>query len=110
MSAVADPVKAGVATSLSHPGGNITGMSSFVTALEAKRVEYLHEMTPGMKRMASLGDFRNPVVQMEWEEVQQAVRSLGVEAIRFEVRSAADVVQAFETASTEEIQAVRVGI
>src|SRR5258707_10641669 len=76
MSAVADPVGIGVATSLSRPGGNITGMSSVVTELEAKRLGLLKELVPGMKRMGILGDFRNAAQQTTWERVQIAAQSL----------------------------------
>jgi putative ABC transport system substrate-binding protein len=110
MSAVVDPVGLGVAASLRRPGGNITGMSSIVTELEAKRVELLKELVPGMKRMALLGDFRNSAVTMQWEEVQMAARSLGIEAQRFDVRSAADVNRAFEVAIKEHVDAIRVGV
>ena len=110
MSAVVDPVGLGVAASLNRPGGNITGMSSIVTELEAKRVELLKELVPGMKRMALLGDFRNSAVTMQWEEVQMAARSLGIEAQRFDVRSAADVNRAFEVAIKEHVDAIRVGV
>jgi putative tryptophan/tyrosine transport system substrate-binding protein len=110
MTAVADPVGVGVAASLSRPGGNITGMASTPTEIETKRVEYLKEMVPHLKRLASLGDFRNPAIHLQWEEVQAAARSLGIEPLRFDVRSAADLVQAFEAAIKQEVQAVRVGI
>ena len=110
MTAVADPVRLGVAMSLAHPGGNITGLSSFVTDLEAKRVELLKELVPGMKLMAALGDFSNPAVANQWEEVQIAARSLAIEAQRFEVRSAADVRRAFEVAIRERVEAIRVGV
>ena len=110
MSAVVDPVGLGVAASLRRPGGNITGMSSIVTELEAKRVELLKELVPGMKRMALLGDFRNSAVTMQWEEVQIAARSLGIEAQRFDVRSTADVNRAFEVAIREHVDAIRVGV
>jgi putative tryptophan/tyrosine transport system substrate-binding protein len=110
MSAVADPVGVGVAASLARPGGNITGMASTPTEIETKRVAHLKEMVPDLRRMASLGDFRNPAIQLQWEEVQTAARSLTVEAVRFDVRSAADLVRAFETASQNNIQAVRVGV
>jgi putative ABC transport system substrate-binding protein len=110
MSAVVDPVGLGVAASLRRPGGNITGMSSIVTELEAKRVELLKELVPGMKRMALLGDFRNSAVAMQWDEVQIAARSLGIEAQRFDVRSNADVNRAFEVAIREHVDAIRVGV
>ena len=110
MSAVADPVGAGVAASLARPGQNITGMASTPTEIETKRVQHLTEMVPNLKRMASLGDFRNPAIHLQWEQVQTAAKSLGIEPIRFDVRSAADLVHAFEAAMREQVQAVRVGV
>jgi ABC-type uncharacterized transport system substrate-binding protein len=110
MSAVIDPVAIGVAASLSRPGGNFTGMTSVVTELEAKRLGILKEVVPGMRRMAVLGDHTNPAVQMEWEEVQIAARSLMIEAIRFDVRRAADVSRAFDVAVSEKLDALQVGV
>ena len=110
MSAVVDPVGLGVAASLNYPGGNITGMSSMVTELEAKRLEILREIMPGMKRAALLGDFRNPAVAMQWDEVQTAARSLAVEVERFDVRSREDIGRAFETAIGDYVDAIRIGI
>src|SRR5262249_41634327 len=78
MSAVADPVGLGVAVSLSHPGGNITGMDSFTTEVETKRLGLLKELLPEMKRMAFLGDFRNSAVQKQWNEVESAARLLNL--------------------------------
>jgi putative ABC transport system substrate-binding protein len=110
MTAVADPVRLGVAVSLAHPGGNITGLSSFVTDLEAKRVELLKELVPGMKLMAVLGDFSNFAIANQWEEVQIAARSLAIEAQRLDVRSAADVSRVFEVAIRERVEAILVGV
>jgi putative tryptophan/tyrosine transport system substrate-binding protein len=110
MSAVVDPVGLGLAASLSHPGGNFTGMSSIVTELEAKRVEILREIVPGMKRMAALGDFRNPAVAMQWGEIQTAAQSLALEVERFDVRSSEDITRAFETAISDHADAIRVGV
>jgi putative ABC transport system substrate-binding protein len=110
MSAVVDPVGIGVAASLSRPGGNFTGMSSVVTELEAKRLGILKEVVPGIKRMGVLGDHKNPAVQMEWEEVQIAARSLMIDAVRFDVRRAADVSHAFDVAVSEKLDALRVGV
>jgi putative tryptophan/tyrosine transport system substrate-binding protein len=110
MSAVVDPVGLGLAASLSHPGGNITGMSSMVTELEAKRLEILREIVPGMKRMALLGDFRNSAVSMQWDEVQAAARSLALEVEHFDVRSSEDISRAFEAAIGDHVDAIRIRI
>jgi ABC-type uncharacterized transport system substrate-binding protein len=110
MSAVADPVGLGVVASLSHPGGNITGLSSFASALETKRIGLLKELVPGIKRVAFLGDFRNPANDVTWEEVQVAARSFDVEAVKFDVRRAVDVSRAFDVVSRERIGAIRVTV
>jgi putative ABC transport system substrate-binding protein len=110
MSAVVDPVGLGLAASLNHPGGNITGMSSIVTELEAKRLEILREIVPGVKRVAILGDFRNSAVVMQWAEVQTAARSLALEVEPFDVRNSEDINRAFETAVGDHVDAIRIGV
>ena len=110
MSSVADPVRAGVAVSLSRPGGNITGMASAYAELETKRVAYLKEIVPGITRMAWVSDPRSPNSQANVQEAQKAAKSLGIELARFDVRSAADLVRVFEAAGREPVQAVRVGV
>ncbi len=47
-----DPVKLGVAASLSKPGGNVTGISSVNEELSGKQLEILKEIVPGMHRVA----------------------------------------------------------
>jgi putative ABC transport system substrate-binding protein len=110
MSAVVDPVGIGVAASLSHPGGIFTGMSSVITEVEAKRLGLLKEIVPTMQRMGFLGDHTNPAVRMQWEEVQVAAKSLMLEVVRFDIRRAADVSQAFDVAVAQKVDALRVGV
>ena len=46
MAASGEPVGAGIVASLARPGGNVTGLSAFVTELTAKRIELLREVRP----------------------------------------------------------------
>ena len=57
MAAVGDPLGLGFITSLSRPGGNITGLSTVTTDLSAKLMELFAELVPGMKRV---GVVHNP--------------------------------------------------
>jgi putative tryptophan/tyrosine transport system substrate-binding protein len=51
------PVGAGHVASLSHPGGNVTGISNLLTELSAKQLELLNAAVPGSGPIAIL---RNP--------------------------------------------------
>ena len=72
MMRVADPVKSGLVTNLSHPGGNVTGLSFMPDALGPKGVELMHEVLPEMTRMAALyqGDNAGAVVIVDEVERQ----------------------------------------
>jgi putative ABC transport system substrate-binding protein len=49
-----DPVATGLAASLSHPGGNITGVSEVAAELSAKRLALLKEAVPSVRSVAVL--------------------------------------------------------
>ena len=55
MAASGDPLGAGVVAGLARPGGNVTGLSAFVTELQAKRLELLREMDSGLRAAMDLG-------------------------------------------------------
>ena len=76
MAAIGDAFEA--VSSLAHPGGNVTGLSAFVTELEAKRLELLTETIPGLTRVAHLANMSNPL------SACSALRSRGpLQALRF---------------------------
>jgi putative ABC transport system substrate-binding protein len=110
MCGVADPVGMGVAASLAHPERNFTGLSSFTREIETKRIALLREVVPAMKRMALLADFRNPTSQNVRKESKIAAQKLAIDPVEFDVRSAADLKNAFELASKEKVDAFKVGL
>jgi putative tryptophan/tyrosine transport system substrate-binding protein len=59
MSPVSDPIAAGFAKSLSHPGGNLTGMTTFSPGLVAKRIELMKEIRPELRTIAFLGSSKD---------------------------------------------------
>ncbi len=56
-----DLVTLGLAASMAHPGGNITGQTFFLTELAAKRLEILASLAPAMTRAAVLLQRGNPL-------------------------------------------------
>jgi putative ABC transport system substrate-binding protein len=47
---VSDPVAQGFASSLAHPGGNITGFSAFEFSIGGKWLGLLKEVSPALAR------------------------------------------------------------
>jgi putative tryptophan/tyrosine transport system substrate-binding protein len=75
-----DPVRLGLVASLSHPGGNLTGVTQTNDEVEPKRLQLLHEMVPDASVMALLVNPTNrTVVAINTKEAQAAARSLGLE-------------------------------
>ena len=60
-----DPVASGLARSLAHPGGNVTGVSFYAAELTAKRLELLKQMMP---TMTNVGVLANPDMALPFEE------------------------------------------
>src|SRR5215213_6093939 len=109
MAAIGEPLGVGVVESLARPGGNLTGLSGFVTELAGKRVELVKELWPGASTAALL-NMGNPVVPPQWEETKKAARTLGLEATLLDVRTRDDILAAFEQISARRVDTLLVGI
>jgi ABC-type uncharacterized transport system substrate-binding protein len=76
----ADPVEAGLVTSLSRPGGNLTGVVTLNVEVAPKRLELLHELVPTATVIAALVNPTNPVLaETLTRNLQTAARTLGVQ-------------------------------
>jgi putative ABC transport system substrate-binding protein len=92
-----DPVGTGLVASLSHPGGNVTGLSNQQTDLAGYRLELLHDVVPSIRHVALLGNVGSPNVVLEMNAVQAAAVKLGLEIIKLEIRKAEEIDSAIES-------------
>jgi ABC-type uncharacterized transport system substrate-binding protein len=92
-----DPVKVGLVTSISRPGGNVTGIHQLTTGLEAKRLGLLHELLPNVTIMAVLVNPDYPDAGIQIKEVEEAARTLGLQLHILKARIESDFDPAFAT-------------
>ena len=90
-----DPIGGGLVTSLSRPGGNVTGLSQLAADLGGKWLDILREVIPGLKRLGTMRNV-NPVTASEIGQVQEAARTLGIEVENSEIKRAEDIAPAIE--------------
>jgi len=74
-----DPVVGLFVASLAHPGGNVTGVTTYLPELAGKRLEVLRECVPGLRRVAVLANLRNPSSAAEARETEAAARTMALE-------------------------------
>jgi putative ABC transport system substrate-binding protein len=91
----ADPVAAGLVGSLGRPGGNITGVSLMGSALEAKRLDLVHDVAPKASTIATLINPNYPDAKSQSAEVLKAASQLGVTPIILNASTAAEIDSCF---------------
>jgi putative tryptophan/tyrosine transport system substrate-binding protein len=105
MVGVADPVGAGLAASLAHPGGNVTGTSSLAVALVGKQLELLKLVAPGSTSFAAMFNPTNVTFQtLQVKETKEAAKTLGLQLRFLEVRAPTEFETAFGTVVQEQIE------
>ncbi len=101
MTMSSDPVGTGLVTSLARPGENITGLTTLSPELSGKRLELLKEAVLRLSRVAVLWNAANPDKALEFEQIQVAARSLGLQLQSLQVRGSNDFQGAFRAATTK---------
>jgi putative ABC transport system substrate-binding protein len=104
----ADPVGLGHVQSLSHPGGNITGLSMLLTPLAAKGLEMLHEVIPHSLEIGVLWNPTTPSHGLALEAVKHAGEQLGVQVHPVPTRTERDFDEAFDALTKEHVSGVLV--
>jgi len=78
---MADPIGLGLVESLARPGANVTGFTTQSAELGPKRIEFLTEMLPDLKRLVLLGTLGNPAFALSVDEARKAARAAGVSVV-----------------------------
>ena len=100
-----DPVKTGLAASMSHPGKNVTGVTLLSAELQAKRVQLLKELVPGLKRIGVLFAPEGGAAGAFGGETEDAARRMELTTHVAEVRKIEDLEGAFASMSAAHVQA-----
>ena len=96
---VVDPVGQGFVQTLSHPGGNITGLSNFEPEMGARWLQLLKEIAPQVMQVALVGATTLRGAAGIEAAIQAAAPPLGVKIIPFNARVAAEIEHAIHTGS-----------
>jgi putative ABC transport system substrate-binding protein len=110
MAVSADPVGEGLVQSLARPGGNITGLTGVVESeIDAKRLELLRAMLPGVARVAYLSNKEDKDWERPWGQyVRTAAQALGVTRVLAE-HTPRQYTDAFARISRARAEALFVG-
>jgi putative ABC transport system substrate-binding protein len=101
-----DPVASGLVPSLARPGGNVTGLASFVADMSGKRLELLKEAIPRLSRVAVLWNAPSKGSEIVFLELKAAGPLLGLQILDAGVRGPTELPGAFEAAAKGRAGAV----
>ena len=107
-----DPVAAGLAKSLGHPGMNVTGVTYYATELTAKRLELLKQMLPALQTVGILDNPAftevNPdLVSLPFkDDAQKAAQMLGLKTSVQSARQVEDLEAAIARMKADGAEAV----
>jgi ABC-type uncharacterized transport system substrate-binding protein len=104
-----DPQTEGLVSSISRPGGNMTGVSFNTAPITGKRFALLRELVPKAEVIAVLLDPNNPLRQAETHEIEAAVRASGQKIIMVKASNEQEINAAFSTVTKSGAGALLVG-
>jgi len=106
MAIVSDPVASGFVTSLAHPGGNITGLSSMGIDITAKRLQLLKEAIPRLTRVEVVQNPDTPFHARVIEELKVAAPRMPIALNFVAVRTPGEIGPGFSAAGRAHAQAL----
>src|SRR3954469_6485727 len=104
-----DPVRLGLAASLSHPGGNATGMTIISADLAPKRLGLLRELLPNARVFAALTNPNTPEGRGQSSDMRAAAQALQLKLRLLEASEETGLETAFATLAQDKPDALLVG-
>jgi putative tryptophan/tyrosine transport system substrate-binding protein len=105
-----DPVGNGLAASLVHPGGNITGLAGSSDDSSPKQLELLATIVPNVSRIGLLGNPDTETYSSVLSNAQDAARKVGLSLVPIEARNPREIEDAFAAFTKERVPAVMVAV
>ena len=96
-----DPVASGFVPNLAHPGGNITGFTSFEYPMGGKWLEMLREVAPGTRRVSVVHNPDNVSSPGYLRVMDGVAQTLGLQLTLAAVHNAADIERAIDAFARE---------
>ena len=103
---VADPLRLGLVASYATSQNNVTGITSHAGPLSGKRLEILQEVAPGIKRVLVLVAPQESVAAVSFQFLAEAAPKLGVELLRHDVTSKAEIEQKLKVVPERAVDAI----
>ena len=94
-------MRAGLVKSLSHPGGNATGLSLLAPETDQKTLEALKEMLPKAKRVAMIFDPKNQGMMLRLKAIEIAAKKLAIELQSIAALSSSETAAALTLAAKD---------
>jgi putative tryptophan/tyrosine transport system substrate-binding protein len=102
-----DPVRLGLVTSLSRPGGNATGVNFFAAELAAKRLGLLRMLVPTATRVAALLNPAEPTIAAaNLRDVEAAASAMGLQIRLLNASTIAEIDSAFTALASDRPDAL----
>jgi len=108
MGVIGDPLGIGIVTNLAHPGGNVTGCSLHAAELEAKRLQLLKEVVPGLSRVAILFNPTNHYMPLALQSARKGAQMLHLSLAVHEVHDITTLDAAFVIVTKDRPDALMV--
>jgi putative ABC transport system substrate-binding protein len=102
-----DPVRLGLVTNLSRPGGNATGVNFFAAELATKRLEFLRTLVPAIKRVGLLLNPAEPTIAAaNRRDVEAAADAMGLQIRVLKASTIAEIDAAFAALASDRPDAL----